>query len=289
MESGQRAHRLDSLLVGFGQRVRLAGVINVSPESFFSGSVRTAADDLAARAEAMAREGADLIDLGAMSTAPYKETQIDEAEEIRRLEAAVPLVLAASGLPLSVDTPRAAAAQAALAAGASIVNAVAGFEDDALAGVTARSAKGLIIMARERPGRPDDPIGQVLFSWQQDLALALRAGCDPQRIVLDPGIGFFRSGPLPWHEWDCEVLRRLGELRTAGYPLFVGVSRKSFIGERLGRPDPADRLAGSLAATALAVAGGAALIRTHDVAATRDAVRMAEAISGRDGGLRAGG
>lgn len=283
MTSGQRAPHLDSLPVGPGQRVRVAGVINVSPESFFAGSVRTATDALAAQAEAMAREGADLIDLGAMSTAPYKETQIDEAEEIRRLEAAVPVVRAASGLPVSVDTTRAAAAAAALAAGAGIVNAVAGFADPALARVAARSAKGLIIMARERPGRPDDPIGQVRHSWRQDLELALEAGCDPQRIVLDPGIGFFRSGPLPWHEWDCQVLRRLGELQAAGYPLFVGVSRKSFIGERLGRPDPADRLAGSLAVTALAVAQGAAVVRTHDVGATRDAVRMAEAVLGFPG------
>lgn len=281
MDAGQRAHRLDSLLVGSGQRVRLAGVINVSPESFFAGSVRTAGDELAFRAEAMAREGADLLDLGAMSTAPYKETRIAEAEEIRRLEAAVPVVRAASGLPVAVDTTRAGAARAALAAGASIVNAVAGFEEPELADVAAAGAQGLILMARERTGRPDDPVAQVLYSWQQDLALALRAGYDPQRIVLDPGIGFFRSGPLPWHEWDCQVLRRLGELRAAGYPLFVGVSRKSFIGERLGRQDPADRLAGSLAATALAVAHGAAVIRTHDVAATRDAVRMAEAVLGR--------
>lgn len=280
MESGQRAQRLDSLAVGADQPVRLAGVINVSPESFYAGSVRTLADELAAQAEAMAREGADLIDLGAMSTAPYKETRIDEAEEIRRLEAAVPMVRAASGLPVSVDTPRARPAEAALAAGATIVNAVDGFADPALAQVAARSAKGLIIMARERPGRPDDPIAQVRYSWQQDLALAQQAGFDPQGIVLDPGIGFFRSGPLPWHEWDCQVLRRLSELQTLGYPLFVGVSRKSFIGERLGRRDPADRLAGSLAATALAVANGAAVIRTHDVAATRDAVRMAEAILG---------
>lgn len=273
---------LDSVSVGGDAPVRIAGVINLSPESFYGGSVRMAADSLAAQAEAMAREGADMLDLGAMSTAPYKRTQISLAEEIRRLEGAVALVRRWSGLPVSVDTPRAEAAAAALAAGATVVNAVAGFESPELAQVAARSARGLVIMARERPGAPADPIGQVRFSWQQDLAVAREAGIDPGRIVLDPGIGFFRSGPLAWHDWDCQVLRELGRLSEVGHPLYVGVSRKSFIGERLGRPDPADRLAGSLAATTLAVAHGAAMIRTHDVAATRDAVRLAEAV------LRAG-
>lgn len=272
---------LDTLSVGGRGPVRVVGVINLSPESFYGGSVRTAADEVAAQAERMAREGADMLDLGAMSTAPYKETRISPEEEIRRLEAAVAVVRQASGLPVSVDTPRAEAAAAALAAGATVVNAVAGFEDPALAPVVARSARGLVIMARERPGAPTDPLEQVRYSWRQDLAIAREAGIDPRRIVLDPGIGFFRAGPLPWHEWDCRVLRELGRLAEAGHPLYVGVSRKSFIGERLGRPDPADRLAGSLAATTLAVAHGAALIRTHDVAATRDAVRMAEAVLGR--------
>lgn len=282
MTEPQRATYLDLLPIGGGAPVRLVGVINVSPESFFAGSVRTAADVLAAQAEAMAREGADMIDVGAMSTAPYKETAITPAEEIRRLEAAIPVIRSAAGLPVSVDTPRGEVAAAALAAGATVVNAVDGLADPTLAEVVARSARGLVIMARERPGRPETPLAQVRWSWEQDLALARQAGVPEERIVLDPGIGFFRSGPLPWHEWDCQVLRHLAELAQLGYPLYVGVSRKSFIGERLQRPDPADRLAGSLAATTLAVAHGAAVIRTHDVAATRDAVRMAEAILGRD-------
>lgn len=281
MMTGPRGEAwLDTLVVGGSMPVRVVGVINLSPESFYAGSVRTGIDELADQAERMAREGADMLDLGAMSTAPYKETQISLDEEIRRLEAAVAVVRQAAGLPVSVDTPRAEAAAAALAAGATVVNAVAGLTDPDLARVVARSARGLVIMARERPGAPVDPVEQVRFSWQQDLAIAREAGIEPQRIVLDPGIGFFRAGPLPWHEWDCRVLRDLGRLTEAGHPLYVGVSRKSFIGERLDRPDPADRLPGSLAATTLAVAHGAALIRTHDVAATRDAIRMAEAVLG---------
>ncbi|MBC7545634.1 MAG: dihydropteroate synthase [Candidatus Sericytochromatia bacterium] len=272
---------LDTTRVGGGAPVRIMGVINLSPESFYSESVRTGRDALAARAEAMAREGADLLDVGAMSTAPYNDTAIPLAEEIRRLEAAIPIIRAASGLPVAVDSPRAPAAAAALAAGATTLNAISGLHQDADMARVAADAKGVILMAGERPGAPGDPVAQVLHSWQSSLAIARRAGVDPRLIVLDPGIGFFRGGPLPWHEWDIQVLRQLRRLTDIGYPLFVGVSRKSFIGERLQRPDPADRLAGSLAAATLAVSQGAAVIRTHDVGATRDAVRLAEIILGR--------
>jgi len=264
--------------IGPGCPVRVVGVVNLSPESFYSESVSQVKDAWASAAAAMARDGADFLNVGAMSTAPYQETQIPLETEIARLQAAIPVLRAESGLPICVDTQRAAAARAALAAGATILNDVSGLHHDSEMAAVAATARGLVLMAIERPGAPADPLAQVLYSWQSSLALARQAGVDPRQVVLDPGIGFFRHGPLPWHEWDVQVLRGLRRLTDLGYPLYVGVSRKSFIGERLGRPDPADRLAGSLAATVLAVAHGAAMIRTHDVAATRDAVRMAEAI-----------
>jgi dihydropteroate synthase len=110
----------------------------------------------------------------------------------------------------------------------------------------------------------------------EGLRRARAAGIPERRIVVDPGIGFFRDVDVPWHEWDARVLVGLGSLRALARPICVGVSRKSFIGAILERPDTADRLAGSLAATAIAVVNGAAVIRTHDVAETRDAVRVAE-------------
>jgi len=278
MESGTW---LGDTRIGGGCPARIVGVVNLSPESFYSGSVHRDRDAWARVAEQMARDGADFLDVGAMSTAPYKETRIPLDEEIRRYEAAIPVLTAASGLPVCLDTKRAQAAAAGLAAGATILNDVGGlYEDDGMAAVAAK-ARGLVIMAIERPGAPTDPLDQVLYSWQGSLALARRAGIDPRQIVLDPGIGFFRSGPLSAPEWDIQVLRGLRRLTAPGYPLYVGVSRKSFIGARLGRKDPADRLAGSLAATVMAIVNGAAMIRTHDVAATRDAVRLAEDILGQ--------
>lgn len=128
------------------------------------------------------------------------------------------------------------------------------------------------------PSRPPSPVAAVKQLLAEGLGRAQRARIPPDRIVVDPGIGFFRDEAIPWHEWDVRVLAELEALRGLGRPLCVGVSRKSFVGAIVGRADTGDRLAGSLAATAIAVVNGAALVRTHDVAETRDAVRVAERV-----------
>jgi dihydropteroate synthase len=118
----------------------------------------------------------------------------------------------------------------------------------------------------------------VMDLLEESLRIATQAGIPGERIVVDPGIGFFRRRGLAWHEWDCEILAGLGRLRDLGRPICIGVSRKSFVGEIAGEPDPGRRLPGSLAAAAAAVLGGAHLVRAHDVADTVQAVRVAEAI-----------
>jgi dihydropteroate synthase len=270
---------LAGLEVGDGFPVRLVGALNVSPESFYQGSVFTTADSLRQRAEQMVAEGAALLDIGAMSTAPYLVTAISEEDEIQRLSWAVGLVRRAVSVPLSVDTARSRAAAAALEAGAQIVNDVSGLRrDPAMASVVASHASGVILMASETVPGSSDPSRTISGLLAESLHLARGAGIPPDRVVLDPGIGFFRQAAMGWDRWDCAVLRRLRELRALGQPLLLGLSRKSFIGKTLGRSDPKERLPGSLAATALAVVNGAHLIRTHDVGPTLDAVRMAEAI-----------
>jgi dihydropteroate synthase len=241
--------------VGDGFPVRIVGAINVSPESFYTGSVargRAALQRLAAR---MVEEGADILDIGAMSTAPYLKAAISEQEEEERMAAAVRAVREVVTVPISADTQRSRVAAAALAAGASIINDVSGLSRDPAMAALARRAAGVILMACEHG-----------------------AGVPPQHIVLDPGIGFFRHAAVTWHDLDCIVLAQLSRLRRLGYPVLVGISRKSFIGAITGRSTPAERLYGSVAAAAIAVHNGAALVRTHDVAATVDAVRMAAAI-----------
>jgi dihydropteroate synthase len=273
---------LAGLDVGDGYPVRILGAINVSPESFYKGSIANDEDGLRQLATEMDADGADMIDVGAMSTAPYLETEISEAEEIRRLLWAVGVLRAATTLPISVDTKRSRVALAALDAGAAVINDVSGFRHDpAMAEVAAQRAQGAILMASESSPGAQDPIGTVVGLLRTSVSRADAAALPEHRVVLDPGIGFFRDAAIPWHAWDCEVVRRLGELRVLGRPILVGVSRKSFIGKLIEKPDPADRLAGSLAVTAIAIAHGAHLVRTHDVGATRDAIRVAEALRSR--------
>jgi dihydropteroate synthase len=273
---------LAGLEVGDGFPVRLMGAINASPESFYPGSVVHTEDSLRQQVERMAAEGADILDIGAMSTAPYLSTEIPEEEEIQRLTWAIGVARKIVAVPISADTRRSRVAQAALDAGADVINDVSGLRyDSAMPELVARRARGILLMAWETSPDARDPIATVRGLLEDSLKRIWKAGVPEHRVVVDPGIGFFRKAAIPWHEWDCEILRCLESLQTLNRPLLVGVSRKSFIGEILGRKDPADRLVGSLAASVVAVVNGAHMVRTHDVGPTREAVRMAEALRPR--------
>ncbi|HEV8471197.1 MAG TPA: dihydropteroate synthase [Methylomirabilota bacterium] len=278
--------RLGSVDVGEALPVVVMGVINVSPESFHPGSVFRGEAAVVHAAQGMVDAGAELIDVGGRSTAPYLPTEISELEETERLVRAVGALAAKLSVPVSADTTRPAVARAALEAGARVVNDVSALAEPALAREAAAHDASLIVMASlgaggaglSETGRGEGPIGVVRRILQDALARARAAGLPDERVVLDPGIGFFRDAGVPWHVWDVTVLAGLPALADLGRPLCVGVSRKSFIGAVTGRERPEDRLAGSLAATAIAVLGGAALVRTHDVRETVDAVRLAERV-----------
>jgi len=278
------------------------GVLNVSPESFHAGSVRAAADELLSEALAMVEAGAVLIDVGARSTAPYLDTAITDEEERTRLARAIEVLAPKLPVPISADTSRPGPARAALEAGARIINDVSGLRDPTLASLVAERGAGVILMASpedaerslavaggtvgvEGTRSSDQPVAVVSALLEAALERARAAGIPDERVVLDPGIGFFRNVAMAWDEWDARVLAGLDALGKIGRPLCVGVSRKSFIGTIIGRPGAEKRLAGSLAATAVAVWNGAALIRTHDVAETLDAVRVAERVRGASAAL----
>jgi dihydropteroate synthase len=259
-------------------------VLNVSPDSFYPGSVAADFDDLARRAETAAREGADLLDVGAMSTRPLQDTSVSAAEEADRLAAAVARVRSVADLPVSADTQRAGPAAAALDAGATIVNDVSGLADDpSLASLVAARGADIVVMARGLPPGEGRPIVRATTRLRACVGRALAAGIPAHKITVDPGIGFTVNAEMSAADWNLRLLRDLAYMRRLGRPVLIAVSRKGFVGRILGLPDPADRLTGSLAATAVAVANGAHVVRTHDVAATRQAVRVAEAI--RDGRL----
>ena len=279
--TAQRRANLAGVRIGDGLPVAVMGALNVSPESFHHASIHSIGDGLLAAALAMVEAGAALIDVGARSTAPYLPTAISEAEETDRLARAVELLASKLPVPVSADTSRPGPARAALEAGARIVNDVSGLGDVTLARLVAAHGAAVILMAAPTAahGVPQDagePVSTVRGLLEAALAAARAASIPDERVVLDPGIGFFRDTAVEWHEWDARVLRALPDFARLGRPLCVAVSRKSFIGAITGRAATADRLAGSLAATAVAVLRGAALVRTHDVAETVDAVRVAE-------------
>ena len=281
--------------MGDGSPVRIMAAINVSPESFFKGSVAQGPKEVAERVRRAIEEGADLIDIGGASTAPYLNVGVPAEVERSRVVSALEASIEALGggkTPLSVDTVHASVAYAALKSGATVVNDVSGLKNDPEMARTVReNGVSLLAMAHSAGASRSPPISLVSRSLRQTLKIASEAGIESRSIVLDPGIGFFRNDvgsatssqqlSMPWYEWDCEVLANLERLKPLGRPIGVGLSRKSFLGKILGLDSPEERLVGSLAATAVAVMNGAHLIRTHDVKVTLQAVRAAEALKAR--------
>ncbi|MCL7411994.1 MAG: dihydropteroate synthase [ANME-2 cluster archaeon] len=265
------------IAVGDAHPVRIMGVINLSSESFYKGSV-TDTVHVIETAQRMVAERADLLDVGARSTWPLADT-ISKEEERRRLIPALELLVDAVDVPISVDTQFADLARESLELGAHIINDVSGFTaDPAMVGVAREFSCPVVVMASETI--PGDPLGMdaVMRSLDTIIRNSEDAGISPDSIIIDPAIGKWLPEKAP--KYDFETLDQLERLKVFGKPVLVAISRKSFIGDLLNRP-AAERLMGSIAATAIAVYKGAHIIRTHDVADTADAARVAEAIRGR--------
>jgi dihydropteroate synthase len=250
------------------------GVLNVTPDSFFDGGRFLDPAAAVAQAQRLAAEGADILDIGAESSRPYgNAVAVPLDEERARLAPILPVVVAL-GIPVSVDTMKAAVAAWALDAGAAIVNDVWGLQRDPdMACVVAEHDAPVIVMHNRDAADPRiDIVADVTAFFERSLVIAARAGIPPERIVLDPGIGF---GKTPEQSLTC--IARLNAWRGFGLPLLVGASRKRFI-HSIVPSEPMERLGGSLAAHLLAVENGAAIIRVHDVAPTVQALAVAAAI-----------
>jgi dihydropteroate synthase len=267
--TGQRLMRLLAQ-----RRPAIMGVLNVTPDSFSDGGRFLDPTAAIAQARRLVGDGADILDVGAESTRPYGDAvAVPAEEEIRRLAPVLPAV-AALGVPVSIDTMKAEVAAWALERGASIVNDVWGLQRDrGMARVVADHAVPVIVMHNRESVDPAlDVMADIAEFFTRSLAIADRAGIARDDIVLDPGIGF---GKTP--EQSITALARLAALASFGLPLLVGASRKRFI-DRISPAPPDRRLGGSIAAHLAAVAAGAAIIRTHDVAETLQAIRVAAAI-----------
>ena len=249
------------------------GVLNVTPDSFSDGGQFAAPERALAQARRMIAEGADIIDIGAESTRPYGSEPISAEEELKRLEPVLPDVVAL-GIPVSIDSMKSAVVAWALDQGAAIANDVWGLQrDSGMAGLVAERGAPVIIMHNRDSADPAVDIMQDLVDFfARSLDIAAKAGVSPDKIVLDPGIGF---GKTP--EQSITALAQLGELQSFGFPLLVGASRKRFI-STVTPSEPHQRLGGSIAAHLLAAQNGARIIRAHDVAETVQALRVTAAI-----------
>jgi dihydropteroate synthase len=258
---------------------KLMGVVNVTPDSFSDGGLYLDADAAIAHGEELAREGAEILDVGGESTRPGAE-EVSAEEEMARV---VPVIAGLAGVAtVSVDTSKVEVAEAALDAGASIVNDVTALRGaPEIGGLCAERGAGLVLMhmlgdprTMQRDPVYGDVVDEVKAFLAERLEVAVGAGVDEGRVWLDPGIGFGKT-----LEHNLELLRRLGELRALGRPLVVGTSRKSFIGKIDGSA-VGDRLGGTVASSVLALAEGADVLRVHDVAEVAQAAAVAEAILG---------
>lgn len=260
-------------------RPRLMGVVNVTPDSFSDGGLF---EDSAAAVEhgrQLAAAGADIVDVGGESTRPRSEP-VDAPTELRRI---LPVIeaLAGDGVVVSVDTAKSEVAEAAVEAGARVVNDISAGHDSEMLDVVKRSGAGLVLMhmkgtprTMQDDPRYDDVVTEVRDYLVHRATRAVQAGVAADSVVIDPGIGFGKTT-----DHNLEILRRLGELVDAGYPVLVGASRKAFLGRITGVEDPRQRDAATAATTALAVAAGAAIVRVHDVESSRQAAAVAWALS----------
>ena len=250
----------------------IMGILNVTPDSFSDGGSWNSPDAALRRVEEMAAEGAHVIDIGGESARPGY-TAVSEQEEIQRTAPVIEAVKARFDIPISLDTCKAKVARAGIAAGADMINDIWGLRSDGeMAGVIARSGVPCCLMHNRKNAAYRDFMRELKEDLAGSLQIALQAGIEKKRIILDPGVGFAKS-----YEQNLEAVGRLEELHELGCPLLLGCSRKSVIGLALNA-DLDERLEGTLATTVIGVMKGCMFVRVHDIKANARAVRMAEAI-----------
>jgi dihydropteroate synthase len=255
----------------WGSRTYVMGIVNVTPDSFSGDGLGADQDGAVSQGLRMVQEGADLLDVGGESTRPG-HVPITTAEEIARTEAVVHRLAAESGVPVSIDSYKLDVANAAVSAGATILNDIWGLtRSPALADLAARKGCAIVVMHNQDSTEySGDLMAEVKRFLRESVRSALEAGIPRERVIVDPGIGFGKTAEQNW-----EVMRRLKELSELGQPVLIGTSRKSFIGKLLDLP-VTDRIEGTAATVAAAVLRGADVVRVHDVLAMTRVARVAD-------------
>ncbi|MFN3678580.1 dihydropteroate synthase [Thermosynechococcus sp.] len=264
----------------WGERTYIMGILNITPDSFSDGGDFFDPASAIAHALEMVAAGADVIDVGGESTRPGA-SEVPVSAELARVLPVIEGIRQQSQIPISIDTTHAVVAQAAVAAGANIVNDVSGGQADPEMFATV-AALGVPYILMHRRGTPatmqqltdyDDLIGDLIHYFQEQTQRAIASGIRPEHLMIDPGIGFAKTTPQ-----NLTLLRELQRFRDLGYPLLIGPSRKRFIGDVLNLPNPKDRVWGTAAVCCHAIAQGVEMVRVHDVAAMVQVCRMADVL-----------
>ena len=264
-------HRLE-----FGKRTLVMGILNITPDSFSGDGVGDDVNAAVNRAESLAAEGADIVDVGGESTRPSRTREAVSTEvEMARVLPVIRELAGRLSVPISIDTRKATVAAAALEAGAVIVNDVWGLRGDPVMAevIAARPGTGVVAMHNQHGTDYGDLMEDICLGLRESLAIAEKAGIPPSQVIIDPGFGFAKT---PAH--NLELVRRLGELMGMGHAVLIGPSRKSTTGMLIDEKDQAHRLEPSLALAVLSVQAGAHMVRVHDVAETVRALRAADAV-----------
>ena len=281
-------NKLGTIPVGDSNPVRFMGILNTSRESFYKKSISISKQRISDAVYRMEAEGADFIDVGGMSTAPYLATMISEKTEINRIMKAIKIIQQISNLPISVDTCRAGVAKEALELGVDIINDVTGLKHDPRMPKTIEKyCPSLVLCAYSKKIMTGNQLHNVKQLLNESLEIAKSVHIPKTKIVLDPAIGFFRKKGMgdfftkinsDWFKRDLLILKNLKSIKS-GIPILVSVSNKSFIGKILKKEKPSDRLFGSLAAEVISVLNGANIIRTHNVGKSKEANAIAQELS----------
>ena len=277
--------KLGKLTVGNKNETKIMGIINISPESFYKNSIKITKSEISRTVRKMEAEGASIIDVGAMSTAPYLKTVISEKQELNRISKSISIIQNVTNLPISIDTCRATVAEYALDSGIEIINDVSGLKfDKNMPKILEKFQPSVIVCAYSKKMIYNSHVTETKKLLQESIKIAKTAKIPKDKIVVDPAIGFFRNSgrefPFTkirsdWVARDISVLQNLRFIKNK-FPALVSVSNKSFIGEILQKDNPDDRLYGTMAAELISIMYGADILRTHNVSAAKDILKIAK-------------
>ena len=283
--------KLGSLVVGKKNEITIMGILNISPESFYKNSIKSTKSQISKYLSDMEENGANIIDIGGMSTAPYLKTIVSEKVESERITKTIKIIQNLSNIPISVDTCRATVAKDALDMGVDVINDISGLKyDKNMPKVVEKYNPSLILCSYSNRAVKGNLISITKQLLNESVKIAERAQISKNKIVLDPAIGFFRrpsdvKNNLPytkitsdWVQRDVEIIKKLNLLKTT-FPILVSISNKSFLGKLLGKENPADRNTGTAIAEMLSILNGASIIRTHNPKITSDVIKMTKLLT----------